>query len=250
MRIIIVEDEPRALRGLRQLISSISKECQIVAEAEDGKEALESIISLKPDVVFTDIKMPYMDGIELIKAVKKYDIPTCFVITSAYGEFEYAKKAISLEVKEYLLKPLTYDEVKQVLERIHNEQAGRDISELIEEESLVKKYQDVHYLIHKAITRVEVGYSTRLSQEEMAQDLGMTPEYFSYLFHKETGEKFTDFIRNYRVEIAKKLMITTDMKIQEVAYAVGYSDPKYFGKVFRKVTNETPLEFIKNKKVK
>ncbi|MDF2595094.1 MAG: putative response regulatory protein [Clostridia bacterium] len=249
MRIIIAEDEQRSLRGISDLIHSIGEEYTIIAEARDGKKALELIVSLKPDVVFTDIKMPYMDGIELIKAVKKYDIATYFVITSAYGEFEYAKQAISLDVKEYLLKPLTYDEVKQVLCRIDNEMRAIKSPLSIEEGSLVQKYSGVHYLVQRAISMVEVGFSARLSQEEIAESLGMTQEYFSYLFHKETGEKFSDFIRDYRIGRAEELILNSNMKIQDVAYAVGYSDSKYFSKIFKKVTNQTPAEFVKNRKV-
>ena len=249
MGIIIAEDEQRSLRGICNLIHSIGEEYTIIAEARDGKKALELIISLKPDVVFTDIKMPYMDGLELIRAVRKYNIATQFVITSAYGEFEYAKQAISLDVKEYLLKPLTYEEIEGVLKRIGNEM--KEIKEVLPAEagSMVQKYSEAHYLIQRAISMIEVSFSARLSQEEIAENLGMTQEYFSYLFHKETGEKFSDFLRNYRVEMAKKLILNSEMKMQDVAYAVGYSDAKYFSKIFRKVTSYTPVEYLKRKRV-
>lgn len=69
MRIMIVEDEKRSSRGLKNLLLAVSDECEIVAEVSDGQRAFELIVCLQPDVVFTDIKMPYMDGISLIKAI-------------------------------------------------------------------------------------------------------------------------------------------------------------------------------------
>ena len=84
MRIIIVEDEKRSSRGLKNLLLSISEECEVVAEVSDGQKAFELILCLQPDVVFTDIKMPIMDGISMIKAVQaRGGVKTRFVIISA-----------------------------------------------------------------------------------------------------------------------------------------------------------------------
>ena len=113
MRILIAEDEQRARRGLKNVISSISDEYRIVAEVSDGRQALEMIQIVKPDVVFTDLKMPYMGGIELIKAAQAAGMQAKYVIVSAYEEFEYARQAITLGVKDYLVKPITVDEVKK-----------------------------------------------------------------------------------------------------------------------------------------
>ena len=92
MRILIAEDEMRASRGLRMLLTSISPEAEVVAEASDGRQAFELIKLHRPDVVFTDIRMPYMDGISLIRAVRDQRIDTKFVIITAYEEFEFARQ--------------------------------------------------------------------------------------------------------------------------------------------------------------
>ena len=80
MKIIIAEDESRARRGLKSLISSISEEYEVVAEASDGKQALELMQVVKPDVVFTDLKMPYMDGMDLIRGAQAAELhaKVCF----------------------------------------------------------------------------------------------------------------------------------------------------------------------------
>lgn len=109
MRILIAEDEQRARRGLKSLITSISDKYEVTAEVSDGKQALELIQIIKPDVVFTDLRMPYMDGISLIKSVQALELQTKYVIVSAYEEFEVARQALSLGVSDYLVKPITYD---------------------------------------------------------------------------------------------------------------------------------------------
>lgn len=118
MRILIAEDEKRARRGLKSVISFLSEDYEVVAEASDGKQALELIQIVQPDVVFTDLKMPYMDGMSLIKAAQNAGSKAKYVIVSAYEEFEMARQAISLGVVEYLVKPITVDEVQELMKRL------------------------------------------------------------------------------------------------------------------------------------
>ena len=104
LRILIAEDEPRAMRGLKNLITSISPDYQVVAEAADGRQALEMLKQQKPEVVFTDLKMPYMDGMALIRTAHALESPAEFVLVTAYEEFEVAREAIGLGVFDYLVK--------------------------------------------------------------------------------------------------------------------------------------------------
>ena len=243
MRILIAEDEQRARRGLKNVISSISDEYRIVAEVSDGRQALEMMQIVKPDVVFTDLKMPYMGGIELIKAAQAAGMQAKYVIVSAYEEFEYARQAITLGVKDYLVKPITVDEVKNVMFRLeaepHTEWQGSTQSQ-----SLKQKYPDAHPLVRKALSFIETGYATKVNQKELADNLGISQEYFCYLFNKDVGETFSKFLKKYRIETAKKLLLTGVPK-EDVPYSVGFSDPKYFNKVFREITGASVAEYIK-----
>ena len=112
MRILIAEDEHRTRQGLVRVLQSLGDEYEIVAQASNGKAALEMILEQKPDVVFIDIKMPFMDGLSVIEAARAQGVKTEFVIVSAYADFDFAKQSISLGVTEYLLKPLTRDEAE------------------------------------------------------------------------------------------------------------------------------------------
>lgn len=85
-------------------------------------------------------------------------------------------------------------------------------------------------------------YQTGITLDEIARRLDVTPEYLSSQFHKVTGETFSAYMRNYRIQKAKELLLGTQMKLYEIAEAVGYSDGKYFSKVFRECTGCLPAE--------
>ena len=117
MRIVIVEDEVKIREGMGKMIRSLTGHL-IVGEAADGEEGLEMIRRFGPDLVITDIRMPGMDGLEMVKRLKEENIPAHIVILSGYSEFEYAKKAIHYGVDDYLLKPLSVEDVQEMLEKI------------------------------------------------------------------------------------------------------------------------------------
>ena len=117
MRIVIVEDEIKIREGMRKLIEDETHH-DIVGEGENGKEGLELILRFKPDLVITDIRMPIMNGLEMIKEIYKLDIHIHTVILSGYAEFEYAKAAIQYNVYDYLLKPLAAEDVQGALASI------------------------------------------------------------------------------------------------------------------------------------
>ena len=251
MRMMIIEDEQRARRGLKGLLLAAAEEQdEIVAEASNGKDGLELIKTLKPDVVFTDIEMPYINGLELIKDVRKEGLTTIFVIISAYAEFEYARSAISLGVTEYLVKPLIMEDVEQALESVKKRMKKTDMRE--KPKSLAERYPGIHAVIGIidlfilcALRKIEKNYGSSLSQKELAEELGISQEYFSSLFTKNIGESFVKFLRNYRIEIAKSLYSNGGAPKEEVPYRVGFSDEKYFNRVFKDVTGMSVGEYIR-----
>jgi len=240
MKLMIVEDEQRARRGLKNIILSISQEDEIVAEAANGRSALELIKTVKPDAVFTDIKMPFMDGLTLIKEVRKLGMDTKFVIISAYEEFEYARQAITCGVSEYLVKPLIMEDIRKALDTVRD-RGEQDNCKV----SLSECYPKVHPIILKALRKIENEYSIPVNQKDMANDLGISPEYFSGLFSKNMGESFVHFLRNYRIEIAKSLYLHSDIPREEVPFKVGFVDEKYYNRVFKNATGMSVGEYIR-----
>lgn len=114
---------------------------QIVGYAHNGVEALEMAEELQPDVVMTDIKMPYMDGLTLSRKLKELYRTVKIIIFSGFDEFEYAKEAIQIEVEEYILKPIDAGNLKEVFGRIH-EKIGREMDEKRNVDKLREYYME------------------------------------------------------------------------------------------------------------
>ena len=244
MKILIAEDEQRTRLGLEKLIRGIAGDYELVGTASNGQMALEMILQLRPDVVFVDIKMPFLDGLSLIRAVRAHSLSTEFIVVSAYADFQFAQESISLEVLGYLLKPATRKEIEALLQKAETRLAAKRFYPTQETRSLREKYPASHPLILRTLDIIQSGYAGKISQKELAQELGLSPEYFSYLFNKNIGVTFSAFLRGYRIERAKALYRSGEVDRREVPYAVGFSDAKYFNKVFREVTGMTPTEFL------
>lgn len=115
IRVIIVEDEPATARGLKLLITQNYVNCEVIAICDNGRDGLQKILELKPDLVFADIEMPIVDGLEMIRQCKQQLDSVQFVILTGYSEFQYARTAITLGVTEYLLKPITTNSLDNIM---------------------------------------------------------------------------------------------------------------------------------------
>jgi two-component system, response regulator YesN len=115
-KVLVVDDEPKVRRGLTRLIPELDPEWTVIGDAKNGIEALEKVRKYMPDLVITDIRMPLMNGLDLLNSLKDY--PVHVVILSGYGYFEYAKTAIRFGAFDYLLKPLKPAEVRELLIRL------------------------------------------------------------------------------------------------------------------------------------
>lgn len=129
-RVLIVDDEDNVRSLLVKSVRNSELEVE-TAEAGDGKEALSLAALWRPDILITDIAMPFMNGLELIKEMQKAGISSKNVVISGYDEFDYARQAISLGVKDYLLKPFLPKEFVEVL--------GKMVKELDSQKALLQK---------------------------------------------------------------------------------------------------------------
>lgn len=233
-RIVIVEDEFRIRQGLGNLINKVDMGCRVIGEAENGYEGIKMIRDLEPDIVITDIRMPKIDGLEMIEKIKEMGIDCVFVILSGYADFEYARTGIRLGVKEYLLKPATISDVKELLKKLTCRE---------EEQAEDARMQEYSAAVKEMVSVIEENYGMRLGLDSFADKFRLTPEYLSNLFAKETGMTFSNYLKKIRMEKAKELILNTDMKIYEVACSVGYPDQKYFSKVFKEYTGVSAKQY-------
>ncbi|NOV01764.1 response regulator transcription factor [Paenibacillus planticolens] len=154
INVVVVEDKHPILRSIVRKIENYSPDLNIAGQFTDGRSALQAIKQLKPHLVFTDIRMPGIDGLKLIAEVKALAPETTFIIISGHEEFDYARQAIQLGVVEYLLKPVTEQSIRDILDKtvpsiLMNKQAAeyRIISHAIKRWSSPSQveYEDLSY---------------------------------------------------------------------------------------------------------
>lgn len=168
-RVIVVDDEIWICKLIRKIIDWDEAGFQIVAEADSGTAAQQLIETIKPDLVITDIRMPGMDGISLIKNTREMNIDSEFVIISGFSDFEYARSAIAFDVFGYLLKPLDKEELQDVLAKV---KSRLDQKHAIKSKIEISDSRIVQQLMHRILAggekRVDIDqlnlqYSTHFS---------------------------------------------------------------------------------------
>jgi two-component system response regulator YesN len=118
LKMILADDEPVILRGIKKLINWTGLGIEIIGEYEDGKSALNAIIGSKPDIALLDICMPFKNGIDILKEIRGIGIETIVVFISGYQDFEYAKDALKYGAADYLLKPVIKEELTSAFEKV------------------------------------------------------------------------------------------------------------------------------------
>lgn len=117
-KVLLVDDEEEVRNAIEQRISWEELGFEVIGKAQNGVKAMEIAEKLQPDVVITDIKMPYMNGLELARNLKEENPGVRILILTGFDEFEYAKEAVHLEIEEYILKPVNANELSECLKRL------------------------------------------------------------------------------------------------------------------------------------
>lgn len=124
-KVLIADDEPKIRRGLKSVIERVDPEVQVVAEAEDGEEALEQARETIPDILFIDIRMPFMDGLSLAEKLNDLGHDWVVIVVTGHDEFDYARRALALKVFDFLLKPVSDETIRRALDRAKGELSMR-----------------------------------------------------------------------------------------------------------------------------
>lgn len=239
-KVLIADDEPKIRKGLKQWIDESPYNFQVAAEAKNGREALECVIKESPELFLVDINMPTMSGLEFIRQIKKISPNSIIVIITGYGSFEYAHKAIKLQVFDYLLKPVSKSEFDRLLRKIA-ENLGMDSMEVISEDHTkysciirsVKAYIDSHF------------DDSQLDLSNIAQVFHVNKSYISKLMKQELGKSFVEYLTDRRLEKAKEILESDHPRVAmyNVSARVGYTSQHYFSRIFKKAYGISPLEY-------
>ena len=239
----VVEDEKIIARNIVKNIEEINPHFKVIKTFSNGADAWDYIVQQPPHVVFTDISMPIMDGIELAsKIYEASDYIKCVVITG-YADFTYAQSAIRYGVEDYLLKPVNKDELNKTLKSLETSivtafpniisdaaAAPHTPEEIVD---LVKEYVQIHF-------------SEDISLNVIAQNLGFSASYLTKVFNKVENTTPSVYVRNYRMGVAKQLMSDPGLTLNSIAASVGFQDPFHFSKSFKQTFGISPSEYRKD----
>ena len=257
-RMLIVEDEVATRRGLILTTPWEKIGIEVIGEASNGQEGLELAQKLNPDIILTDIKMPLLNGLDMMEAISKDNKEVVFVVLTAFGEFEYAKRALKLGAVDYLLKPFEDDDLFKAMEIAklqvkRNQHFQTDHLEISDIEGDFNKYlskssNSSHKNILKSIAYIQDNYFNNLSTKEVAEHLQVSESYLNRLFRMETTFSIHEYLTLYRMKMAIILLRDPNKKIFEVAHEVGYNDQRYFSSVFKKYVGVSPNFYKENHK--
>lgn len=253
IKVIIADDEKIIRDGMQRHIPWEKEGMKLVGSARNGKEALDLFSKEKADFLISDIRMPVMDGLTLLEHLEQ-DFPHAAVIfISAYGDFEYTKKAIkSRLVYDYLLKPFEIEDLIQLLrEVISSKQLQQlplnEFNDPNNTKTDIKDYSEYSPLVQNSLKLIDKLYCRHdLSLTMLADELGVSPNYLSTYFKSEIKNGFIKYLQEKRIEEGKKLIPNIQLKTYEVANKVGIQDSRYFSRLFKEFTGMTPSEYKNN----
>ena len=237
LRVLLVDDEIMIREGFKRLFDWQAHDCEVVGEAADGMEALAQIDALRPDIVIMDINIPIMNGLKVIQLSRIKHPNTAFVIVSGYDDFSYCREALRLQITDYILKPVNYDEFGTCIDNLKTSLYEQRVSAAAEPEKQEER-------AIAGITRyLQEHLAEEVSLSVLAEQFHLNPQYISQLFKSEIGVNFLAYLTNIRMEKAKKLLLTSSASIAEVAEQSGYGDYRVFTKVFKKSEGVTPSQY-------
>ena len=195
-RILIIDDEPVVREGISETIDWNAHGFELVGACRDGREALLALERSKPDVVLTDICMPFVDGLELAAWIGEEDPTTRTILLTGYDEFEYAQEAVKLRVDDFLLKPITAEELRTLLdtvrleldeERNRRDQLDRIHAQLAESVPLLRE-RFLNRLVRVAVDRGEASHKLKLLDITLPG-----PAYIAFVCDRDVGTDEDDF---------------------------------------------------------
>ena len=239
LKVLIADDEYTIREGFKRLFDWERHGCSLIGEAENGKDALEKIKALSPDIVIMDISMPVMTGLEVIRQVRQRFPRIAFVIVSGYDDFSYCQEALRLRVEAYLLKPVNFDELQEIVDNLKIKLGEMDMLQGAPATDKDRK------LIRDMTDYLNQHLDEEISLKILGDVFYLTPNYISRIFRDELGVNYLAYLTHLRIERARNLLLTTDMAIADVSEAAGFHDYRTFTKVFKRYEGVPPTQFRK-----
>ncbi|MHA6260786.1 response regulator transcription factor [Sporosarcina sp. CAU 1771] len=253
-KLLLVDDEPIIIKGIRSFVDFNALSISQVFEASNGEMALELFIKHEPDLVLADINMPKMNGLDFAIAAKAIKPDVKIALVTGYDYFDYALTALKNGIDDYVLKPVSRsdieDTLKKLIQKVHVDEKNSEVSTLVANLIRTSSPSDDPGYKSKIQNEINQNFSNPdFSLNYLAEKLSLNPSYLSTLFKTLYDSTFQDYMLSFRLNRAKILLLSTDMKIYEIASAVGFEDPNYFSTAFKKKFMLSPNQFKEKNKL-
>ena len=237
-RVVLIDDENIIVEGLRRVIKWADYGCQVVGTASDAAEGAELIRKLQPHIVFTDIRMPGVDGLTMLAGLRSEFPDMQVTVLTGYRDFSYAQEAIRLGVARFLLKPSKMDELKEAVETM----VAR-LDKLPPEEPEQQPQSAGSFIVNQAMQCIEKNYASKLTLQMVADSCYVSQWHLSKLLNGYAGKSFYDILNAVRIQKAKELLSDPKLKIGEIGEMVGYADTAHFARTFKKLEGMSANEY-------
>ena len=244
--ILIADDEPIERTIIERMIQKNFPENVEIVKAVNGREAVKLYGEKQCQIALLDIEMPGINGLDAAEEIRRQDKDAVIIFITAFDEFNYAKRAISVHALEYLLKPVSEEEL------VTNLEEAIWLTEKVERKKPILK-TDLQENHHENIKMNAVAdnirnfimqhYKEDISLQDVAGSMNYSEAYFCKIFKQCFDKSFLVYLTDYRVEKAKALLADMMINIKDVSAEVGYRDSNYFARVFKRSTGITPTEY-------
>lgn len=262
MNLLLVDDEVITIKGILKGVAWENLPFEEVFSATSASEARAVFAKHQVDMMLCDIEMPGEDGIRLLEWVRDQEYETECIFLTCHEEFDFARKALQLDGMDYLLKPLPYDELEEILrqacQKISNKyvdsrykEYGKNQLRQIEAQVLSdQKKSSPQDIVEEVKKYISENLNEELSVELLAKQVYLSADYLFRIFKKEEGVTPGEYITNARMFYAAELLKNPDISIGRAAMSVGYSNYCYFTRVFKKTYGITPSQYQREQGVK
>ena len=255
MNILIVDDEQLAVQGILDGVDWKRLKFDKVLTAGGYAEALNIMKNTYIDILLSDIEMPGESGLKLIGYVNEHSQNTECIILTCHDEFDYARTAVSLNCMEYVLKPIRYSRLTEILlsarEKVEKRRRSEQIRQFGEQyiDALAKDARgDSVNALETAVDYIGAHLAEELSVREIAGLCYVSADHLTRLFKKNYGMTVSEYIQDKRLRLAGELLSRGDLNISMVSNTVGFGNYSYFTEQFKKYYGMTPRDYQKREK--
>lgn len=245
-KVMLVDDEPSVCKGLSKIIDWYGCGFQVADTAFNGLDAYEKHMENHFDLIITDLKMPKMGGIELLKKIYASEYPCQVIIVSAYGEFSYAQEAMQYGVDYYLLKPIEETVMEGYLSQIKEKLDAHEkpMSQIPDSEQIENQYRMAsNGVVPEIKNYINTHFHEQLSLNSLAVKYSFSPVYLGRIFKQEIGMTYSEYLRNIRINAACDMLRDKEISINDIPGKVGFKDINYFYSQFKRVKKMTPNRY-------